>query len=161
MFIVNHPYIISAQETFSTLYGNPLFLVILTVYLSIATYTDMKTMIIPDKLNGFFFVVRLAIIPFIGFGLADVAGALFAFVVLMIPAMIKMHKMGGDIKCLTVVGLYVGIYLAPLFLILTCVYFILYAGLSAVARKKMKNVPFAPFFLASHLTLMALYFAIM
>lgn len=158
MFIVNHPYIISAQETFSTLYGNPLILIILTLYLSIATYTDVKTMKIPDKLNGFFFLVRLILIPFIGFSFTDVAGALFSFVVMMIPAMIKMHKMGGDIKCLSVVGLYVGIYLAPLFLVLTCVFFILYAGLSAIARKKMKNVPFAPFFLLSHLTLMGAYF---
>ena len=112
---------------------------------------------IPDKLNGVFFFIRLLLIPVIGFGMADVAGAIFIFVALMIPAMIKMHKMGGDIKCLTVVGLYVGIYLTPFFLVFTILYFLLYSGVSALIGRKMKNVPFAPFFLLSHLTLIALH----
>lgn len=146
------------QETFEMLYNNPFFLITLTVFLGIATYTDLKNMKIPDKLNGAFFLVRFLLIPVIGFGFADVMGAIFSFIAMMIPAMIKMHKMGGDIKCLTVVGLYVGIYLAPFFLILTCIYFLLYSGVCMVAKKKIKNVPFAPFFFVSHLTLMIIHF---
>lgn len=153
MSIVNNPFIISAQESFGTLYGSPSLLIALTIFLAIATYTDVKTLKIPDKLNGAFFVLRLLLIPFIGFSIDAVWGALFAFIAMLIPAMIKMHKMGGDIKSLTVVGFYVGIYIAPMFLILTCVYFILYAMVCFALRKVIKNVPFAPFFLISHLTL--------
>lgn len=145
------------KETFINLYDNPLFLIVLTLFLGIATYTDIKTMKIPNKLNGIFFVVRLLLIPVIGFAVSDVLGALFTFIVLIIPAIIKMHKMGGDIKCLTVVGLYVGIYLAPLFLVMTIIYFWLYAGICLLFKKKLKNIPFAPFFFASHITLLIIH----
>lgn len=158
MSIVNNPFVLSAKESFDFLYGEPLVIITLLLFLSIATYTDIKDMKIPNKLNGAFAVIRLLLIPLIGFGIADILGAIFAFITLMIPAMIKMHKMGGDIKCLTVVGLYVGIYLIPFFLVFTCIYFMIYVGISAILKKKVKNVPFAPFFLLTHLTLLGFHF---
>ena len=144
------------QESLETIYSNSHVLFLLTAFLLIATYTDLKSYKIPDKLNGFFFILRFVIIPVIGFGIADILGAIFAFVTLMIPAMIKNHKMGGDIKCLTVVGLYVGIYLVPFFLIFSCIYFILYTGLGLIVGKSPRVLPFAPFFLLSHITLVVI-----
>lgn len=150
MFIAN--YIEEIRKGLDHLYGNPLVAIIFTAFLVIATYTDMRHMKIPDKLNGAFFISRLVVIPWIGFSIWDVVGAIVCFIALLIPAMVKMQKMGGDIKCVAVLGLYAGMSLAPTFLILSCFYFALYAGLSR------RFLPFAPFFLASNITLMIIYY---
>lgn len=154
MFTANLSFML---ETFDRLYSEPLILIPLTLFLLIATWTDIKTLKIPNKLNGAFFLVRLLLIPFIGFGINEVVGAFFAFFLMMIPAMIMMHKMGGDIKCLTVVGLYVGIGIVPMYLIVTCALFLLYALIMLLIKKPIKNVPFAPFFLSTHAILIVVH----
>lgn len=150
MFIDNLKIVIPEMHR---VYENPYILVILSIFLLIATYTDIKEMKIPNKLNLAFFAVRLLIIPLMGFRLSDIGGAITAFIVLMIPAMIKMHKMGGDIKFLTVLGLYIGFSLVPVFIITTCVVALLWCLLINIKGRKLGNMPFAPFFLATHIIL--------
>lgn len=157
-FIVNHPVTTEIASKMESLYGEPLFLLIFTTFLLIATYTDMKTLRIPNWLNGSMAVLRFALIPIIGFGIADIIGAIIAFISLLIPAVIKMHKMGGDIKAMTVIGLYLGAYLVSVFFFIIIMYFFLYVGIMLVLKKKLKNVPFAPFFLLAHMTLGVIYF---
>jgi len=146
------------QDQFHHLYGQPLIVLLLFVFLGIASYTDIKQLKIPNKLNLLFLIGRFALIPWLAFGLDHVFGALIAFVSLLIPAMIKMHKMGGDIKCVTVMGLYLGAYLTPVFLILSCIYLALFTVVGMFVGKKAGMMPFAPFFFASHLTLTIVYY---
>lgn len=146
------------KEALAHLYGHPLVAVLFTVFLVIATITDVSTLKIPNKLNLAFFLVRIALIPIMGFTIYDVAGALLAFFALLIPAMVKMHKMGGDIKCATVIGFYAGFVLTSVFLLLACLYFILYQIVRMALGTHVKMLPFAPFFLAANLTLMVVYY---
>lgn len=150
-------YMMQIKEALAHLYSHPLVAVLFTTFLVIATITDIRTLKIPNKLNLTFFLVRIALIPIIGFSIYDVAGALLAFFALLIPAMVKMHKMGGDIKCATVIGLYAGFVLTSVFLLLACLYFILFQLIRMILGINVKMLPFAPFFLAANITLMAIY----
>lgn len=136
-----------------TIYSNNIIVATLLVFLTVATITDIRALKIPNKLNGLFFVIRLILIPIIGFSFGNVLGAGIGFFLLLIPAMIKMHKMGGDIKCMTVVGFYLGAYITPLFIALTCIYGFIYSISMLLITKKKSNMPFAPFFLLTHITL--------
>jgi Flp pilus assembly protein protease CpaA len=138
-------------------YGNYYVVMILTLFLGIATYTDIKSLKIPNKLNLIFGIVAIGIIPLFDFStyevISKITGSLFGFLVLLIPAMIKMHPMGGDIKAIAVVGLYIGVFVIPVFLAMSCVYAVAYIYLKFRFTKKVSLTPFAPFFLASHITL--------
>lgn len=145
-------YMEHVQSSLAHLYQNPVIAILFTIFLVVATVIDVKHMKIPNKLNALFFIARFALIPWLAFSVWDVVGGIVAFLALFIPAMIKNQPMGGDIKMAGVIGLYIGMFLTPVFFIVACVYFILYVG----ASKRM--LPFAPFFLASNVTLMIVYY---
>ncbi|MBP1308771.1 Flp pilus assembly protein protease CpaA [Paenibacillus sp. 1182] len=153
MFIDN--YLENVQMSVEHVYQNGYIAMLFTLYLFIATIIDVKFRKIPNKLNLGFVLVRLILIPWFPFSILDLIGAVIAFIALLIPAMVKNHKMGGDIKMAGVVGLYMGMYLVPIFILLACIYFMVYVGMN----KRM--LPFAPFFLASHITLMVAYYVLM
>lgn len=149
------------KKALEHLYSEPITVALFTLFLIIATYTDLKATKIPDKLNAAFAIIRLLLIPIIGFTIYDFLGALIGFIGLFIPGMVLMKKMGGDIKCATVIGLYAGVYLTPIFLILSCVYLALTTACGYMFGKKLNMIPFAPFFLASNITLMIVYYGIL
>ncbi|MFF2531581.1 prepilin peptidase [Brevibacillus sp. NPDC058079] len=151
MYIAN--YLEQVQQSLAHLYQNPLVAIVFTIFLVVASVVDVKSRKIPNVFNTIFLLARFALIPWLSFSMFDIVGAIVAFIALLIPAMVKMQKMGGDIKMAGVIGLYTGVYLIPVFIVLACIYFALYVG----ASKRM--LPFAPFFLASNLTLMAIYYA--
>ncbi|WCF11730.1 prepilin peptidase (plasmid) [Paenibacillus thiaminolyticus] len=157
MFIGN--YLDDLSKSLEHLYGSPIVVIVFTAFLLIASYTDVMHLKIPNKLNGMFFLSRFAMIPILGFSLWDVAAGILCFIALLIPAMVKMNKMGGDIKCVTVIGLYTSMGLAPTFLILACFYSALYTGVSYLAGRKVRMFPFAPFFLLSNVTLLIVYYS--
>jgi len=146
------------EEALKNTYENPLLVAVLLLFLLIATITDVRSLKIPNSLNGTFFLLRFFLIPWIGFSWEHLGGAMIAFFTLLIVGMIKNHKMGGDIKCLTVVGFYLGAPLIIPFILLSCVYLSLYTFLSFMFRKKTKLLPFAPFFFISHITFMMISF---
>ncbi len=147
-------------EGLNTLTSSYYVVLIVLYFLIHAAVTDIKYLKIPNKLNAAFLLARLALIPWLGFSLDNVYGAIFCFLAVLIPAMIMMHKMGGDIKMLTVLGLYLGIGLAPSFLLLCCIYNVIYWAVNKIIRNKKGNMPFAPFFLLSYITLIIIGFVI-
>ena len=149
MFIDN--YATTVLEKLTHLYTNPYVLIALTIFLLIATYTDVKERKIPNWLNLTFIAVRLALIPFIGFALMDGVGALFGLLVVLIPAMISNVPMGGDIKASFVLGLYLGFYLIGIFILLSGIMLAATVIISFKAKGKMVFLPFAPFFLLTHI----------
>ena len=144
------------QQGLDGLYGTFVHWLVL-IFLIIATITDIRSYKIPNWLNGTFFALRLAIIPIVGIGFDHVIGAVVAFIALFIPAFVKMQKMGGDIKCATVLGLYLGISLIPAHLLLASALLALYTLIQYVVFKKGGMLPFAPFFLSAHLILWGVY----
>ncbi|WP_257985745.1 prepilin peptidase [Bacillus sp. M6-12] len=157
MFTDSQTFINTMLQDIQGLYGNYYLVAILTLFLGIATYTDMKSMKIPNKLNLTFGIIAIGIIPFMDYSTSEIisriTGSLFGFFVLLIPAMIKMHKMGGDIKCIAVVGLYLGFFQVPIFLVLACISGMVYIYFRFRTGKPIGNMPFAPFFLLAHISL--------
>ena len=79
-------------------------------------------------------------------------GAVIGFLSLTVPAMMLMHKMGGDIKFITILGLYLGTPLTVLLLLLACTFMLIYSLVIKLVTKnqiRKKVVPFAPFFLTA------------
>lgn len=148
----------------STLYGNYTIVAIITVFLGIASYTDMTYLKIRDTLNITFGIIAVVLIPFFGFSFGEmygkIGGLVIGFLALFIPAMIRNHQMGGDIKAMAVLGLFLGIYITPVFLAIASVLGAIYLYAHLALRKPMKTIPFAPFFLASHLILFLLSFVL-
>lgn len=156
LYIVND-FLKLVEESISQLYGEPLLWVTMLLFLSVATYTDVKTLKIPNKLNGAFLIARIILVPFVGLAIGDVIGAFVAGLALLIPAMVKMQKMAGDIKIAFVIGLYIGITLVPVFFVGASVMLALTTFISGYFGKKLILLPFAPFFLAMHVILGLVY----
>lgn len=164
MFTDSTTFITTMFRDIDTFYGNYYVVAILTLFLGIATYTDIKSLKIPNKLNLIFGIIAIGIMPFMDNSTSEIiskiTGSLFGFIVLFIPAMIKMHKMGGDIKAMVVLGLYLGFFQVPIFLAFACLYGILFVYYKFATGKTVGIMPFAPFFLLAHLTLFIGHFFI-
>lgn len=149
------------------LFDNKVLFFVIFAFLIGATITDVKKMKIYDLYNISFFVVRILFIfiPIysLKFGLTHLFGGLVGFIFLLVPAMALMHKMGGDIKFMAVLGTFLGGHLTVVFLLIACLYNLIYAMTSVYILKKCKAnvlIPFAPFFLLSFITIAIVTFII-
>ena len=140
----------------NSFFSNPYLIGVLFLFFIGATYTDIKSLKIYNKFNLAFLTTRIVFIfvPVYGLSLSvsHIFGALIGFTVLIIPAVALMHKMGGDIKFITVLGLYLGTPLTILLLFISCVTMLLFSLIRKLATKdevKKALVPFAPFFTIS------------
>lgn len=141
----------------------PILLILLFIYLIGATYTDIKSLKVYDKYNLTFFILFTTYIVLAQFKSIPIeslsliwhsTGLVVAFFMLLIPAMILMHQMGGDIKLVTVIGYVIGLPLFFPFFGITCIIALIYGGTKKfVFRKPVMKFPFAPFFLAAFITL--------
>jgi Flp pilus assembly protein, protease CpaA len=144
-------------------FDNKVLLGVLIAFLIGATITDVRKMKIYDWFNGLFLAVRIAFIFIpvysLKFELTHLIGGVVGFMFLLIPAMALMHKMAGDIKFMAVLGMFLGGHLTIVFLLIACLYNLLYAMTSVYVLKRAKSsvlIPFAPFFLLSFTTITAL-----
>ena len=108
------------------------------ILLLIASYFDSKEFRIPNKLNLGCFILRFALIPLIGFSWGNICGLIVGILIILIPAMIKNKPMGGDIKMLGVLGLYLGAKNVLILLIGTVILAFLYFLLIYIKRIKRK-----------------------
>lgn len=149
------------------LFSNKILVGVLFLFLVVATYTDLKSMKIYDKFNVVFIFTRIlfALLPVniaMGtvyghkFELTHLVGGVMGFLFLLIPAIALMHKMGGDIKFMTILGTFLGSHLTLVFLALSCLYNLVFSLFFIFVLKKGKTdtkLPFAPFFLLAFLTI--------
>lgn len=140
------------------IFGNPVLVAVMIGFLLFATYTDVKSLKIYNKFNLCFLITRIIFIFIPTYNLPltsfQVAGAICGSLVLMIPAIHFMQKMGGDIKLIFVLGLFLGIDLVFLLIGLSCATLILYSAIKKIITKqdvKHVFVPFAVFFTISFL----------
>ncbi len=137
--------------------GNPMCMGPVIIFLIIASRIDIKKMQIPDKVNMAFLCIRLMMSAGLYEITADhLEGAVTGFLLVCIPAMILLWKMGGDIKMTAVLGLWIG---------MGGIIFSMAAGLIfffgwALIKKKGKREPvaWAPFVSLGIVTLMLTYF---
>lgn len=128
-----------------------------------ASYTDIMEYKIYDKFNFFLLVARLPLvfIPVYGLPLtwSSYLGSIVAVIVLLIPAVVFLQKMGGDIKFMGVMGFYLGLGVTIFTLILGCIYMLLFSLIRKIVTKqkiRYLKTPMAPFFCASFFTLLLL-----
>lgn len=140
-------------------YQNLAIVIPLFIYLSIASFIDVKKMIIPNKLNLIAFIYFAIYYTYLAstnqnFSIwSHIISAIVAFLILFIPAYIKLQPMGGDIKCFTVIGFIVGMPIVFIFLLITIIIFLIYGLIKLLIFKEMRNFPLAPFFLLAQLIL--------
>ena len=92
----------------SYIFNNWIVLAILVFSFFVATYTDMTSMKIYDRFNQALAFLRICLIPVIPVTSSTLIGCVIGFVVLVIPAIMLMHKCGGDIKFVSVLGSFLG-----------------------------------------------------
>lgn len=131
------------------LYWNTYIRISILSFLIIASYFDKKQMKIPNALNLAFLIVRLALIPLIGFERGNIYGLLAGLFLILIPAMIKCKPMGGDIKMMAVLGFYLGVQNILILLVGTVIFALVYYIPTILGKKEKKDVPLAPFVLSS------------
>lgn len=127
----------------------------LYVILIWATYTDIKSRIIPDRLvfSGlcYFLVIRIGYAdqPYFHYLLGVIAGA----GILYICALIRPGSFGGgDIKLLAVLGAALGWQKSLIFLCLLLGIAGLFATIGLlISRNNKRQIPLAPFFLTTFL----------
>ena len=154
-------------NNYMEVFKNPLVLIIMFCFLSYSTYTDLKNKKIYTVSNGLFLLCRIILIFIpvynLKFNLNSLLGGIGVWLLMIIPAIIVMAKMGGDIKLGIVLGLYLGLDLSLIFLILTVIISIIHLGIKIYIKKDMTTktyVPYAPYFLISFIVMMLFSFLI-
>lgn len=138
----------------------PFVFLMLIAFFAVATYTDIKELRIPNKLNLALVLINLVVFviyPVVNgdgsFAAQSVVGGLVGFLGLLIPAVITGFSMAGDIKFIGALGLAIGGQGIVPFLLLSClINLVINISLVKFKIKEPGHVlPFAPFFFASYL----------
>ncbi len=141
-------------EEFFVVYKDLLTVVLLMIYLLIASYYDIKERRIPNKLNLFFLIIRLMLIPLIGIKKENFLGAIMMFLVFFIPSFITLHKMAGDIKMAFVIGLYLSVKPSIMIIGVSLLLSLSYIAVNFIIKREVVNsMPYAPFFSISFVVL--------
>ena len=136
------------------MYKDLLTVVLLIIYLLIASYYDIKERRIPNKLNLFFLIIRLILIPLIGIEKENFLGAIMMFLVFFIPSFITLHKMAGDIKMAFVIGLYLSVKPSIMIIGVSLLLSLGYIAVHFITKREVVNsMPYAPFFSISFVAL--------
>lgn len=147
-------------KEFSLIFNNHLVFIIILGFLLFSSYTDIKYLKIYNKSNLAFLILRFVLIFIptysLSFNINTIVGGILGVGFLLIPAMKFMYNMGGDIKLLGVLGLYLGGYNITILLALSCFLMLVFSLIRKIITKKaLKNLdtPFAPFFTASYIVM--------
>ncbi|MEK5209533.1 A24 family peptidase [Psychrobacillus sp. FSL H8-0510] len=143
------------------IFDSPYIPILFMAFLLIAAYTDIKYRKIYNWLNVTFFILWFITIPIHGFSWMNIIGAILGFVLMLIPAMVKNQKMGGDIKAAGVIGLYMGVPGIFPFFLMTATTFIVYVLVMRLFGKQLQLLPMGPFFLGAFLFMSSLNFTIL
>ena len=153
--------IITSWQEISPLFDNGLLVAFLLSAFMYASYTDMMEYKIYDKFNLFLMAARLVFcfIPVYGkmITLDSYLGGIIGMLVLLIPAVVFLQKMGGDIKFIGVIGTYLGSGLTIFMLVLGCAYMLIFSLIrKIITKKEVKKLktPMAPFFSLAFFTLL-------
>ena len=155
--------LISSWNELIPFFQNGLVIAFLLSAFMYASYTDIMEYKIYDKFNFFLLSARLPLIfiPIYGLPLtwSSYLGSIVAILALLIPAVVFLQKMGGDIKFMGVMGMYLGVGVTIFTLILGCIYMLIFSLIRKIVTKqkvKYLKTPMAPFFFSAFFTLLIL-----
>lgn len=151
---------ISSWQELTPFFDNGLMIAFMMAAFMYASYTDLMQYKIYDKFNFFLYSARIVFVFLPVYGVpvsvSHLLGMVVAVLALLIPAVVFLQKMGGDIKFMGVMGLYMGVGLTIFTLVLGCAYMLLFSlGRKIITKKEVKHLktPMAPFFFAAFFTL--------
>lgn len=160
MFDILIQKLITCWQEVTPFFDNGLMVAFLLAAFMYASYTDILEYKIYDKFNLFLMAARLifVFIPVYGkmITLDSYIGGIIGILVLLIPAVVFLQKMGGDIKFIGVIGTYLGSGLTIFMLVLGCAYMLIFSLIrKIITKEKVKHLktPMAPFFMLSFFTL--------
>ncbi|HBG3571055.1 TPA: prepilin peptidase [Clostridioides difficile] len=137
---------------------NPIVVITLTLFLLFASYSDFKYLKIYHKFNFIFFLLRIVFvflpISSLPLTLSNINGAIFGFCLMYIPAMFCGVSKGGDIRFISILGLYLGFPLLLNMLLITYCSIIIYLIVRKfIFKKNVTNlgIPLAPFVLIGYI----------
>ena len=146
----------STKDMITFILNNPLYMSLLLIYTSYSGYKDYEKYIIPQKVSLAFFILRLAIFFIYPISLDSILGCLIPFFLFWVIAAFLNVNMGGDIKFMGVVGIWLGLKLTLFTTSITCLIILLYILVNKFLLKKDTKVAYGLFFLIS-LILILLY----
>ena len=138
-----------------SVFGEPAAVCLIAVFIAAASYTDIREKKIPDKLNLAMFLARGLIVFIYPLSGDCILGMLFGLLIILIPAVIMLVPMGGDIKFSAVLGIWLGIYGILVALLAGVVLFILTGAVRRLGRKDMMAL--GPFVSAGTVLLFVLW----
>lgn len=138
--------------------NKPFIILPMMLFMMMAVASDLRELKIKDSLTRPFFYIRVVLLSGIqiiamqygnldlgqGLTAGNLCGAALGGLLILIPAMIMMQPMGGDIKFAATLGLQVGPVGIFWSLIGACLIFYGYAFLT-IKNKGRMMIPFAPF----------------
>lgn len=152
--------IINSWQEISPFFNNGLLIAFLLAAFMYASYTDIMEYKIYDKFNLFLMTARLifVFIPIYGkpITIDSYLGSIIGILALLIPAVVFLQKMGGDIKFIGVIGMYLGSGLTIFMLVIGCFYMLIFSLIrKIITKEKVKHLktPMAPFFNLAFFTL--------
>lgn len=130
----------------------------LFIILAVAFYSDIKGRIISNKLNLIALILGIVIWIIQGADLYYFISLLLSFTALLLISFITNGGIGGgDIKLLSVIGLYIGILDWLILFILALVSALIFIGTVYVTKNKLiKNIVFAPYILIGYVGILLL-----
>lgn len=150
-------------ESSNRLTSEPIVIGVLVLFSIWAGIHDMKTLKIKNKFNLIFLLLGIAlmilnfvgtkislpeIVPTLSFGWTNIWGMIGGFLFIFVPAFIKNHPMGGDIKISAVIGFWIGFTPVVFVLFFATIFNMIYwIGALYVYKDYGRKtlMPFAPF----------------
>ena len=126
------------------LYLTPVF-----IYMIYASFYDSWTLTIPNRLNYCMMWLRLLIMPAFAIVFQLAFGFMIGGALILIPAMIILKQMGGDIK-FAALGLWAGDVSILVTMVFALISFVIYAGVIKKVNMK-KSIAFSPFISLSYM----------
>lgn len=121
-----------------------LYMIPVFAFIVIASSIDQKYMKIPNKLNYTMMLLRLSFAMFYPIEGTHILGFIIGGALILIPAMIVLKPMGGDIKFCAALGFWIGDIKILFTLVVAVIMFVVY-GVFIKKLDKRESAAFAPF----------------
>ena len=132
-----------------------LYLIPVFIYMIFASKIDAKFMKIPNKLNYLMMSLRIVFAVCYPIEASHLFGFIIGGALIMIPAMIILKPMGGDIKFSAALGFWIGDVSILITLILAVIMFMFY-GIKIKKLNRKQSLAFAPFMSIGYLIIVAI-----
>lgn len=128
---------------------NHIYMTLFLAYVYYSGIVDKAKFIIPQKISLLFFLIRLSLFFIYPISLDNILGCILPFLLFWIIAALLNHNMGGDIKFMGVIGLWLGLELTIVVTLLAIILISLVTLYEQFVAKTKYQIPYGYFVLIS------------